>query len=433
MLKRFTHFLTITFISFICLISIAYGGLPPSNTPGIQLYLYVDHSPTPFIIVEKATQKLMLFEQGESLTLINTWSCATGENPGTKSVSGDTKTPEGIYFITEIFQDNEITVFGSRAFHLNYPNIFDEYAGHNGDGIFIHGTNKTLIPYSSNGCITLNNRDLEQLAPYLAVDTVPVIIVEIMEEELKQQNFALTYGDSTYNTIMETLGLANQLIKPEQIEKLNFLKVGAQAMAWIRYDEYDANSLQYKYDKQVFLTPSPAKNWRTLYSTHKQDMIPDLLAIHPKKYKNNVVKETAAAPPPEVVTSPPPKVVAVPSPPKLAVSTITKGGTIIDFVEKWRKSWVEKDIKTYMSCYSDNFRSGTLNKNSWRQKKTYLNKKYEFIQVGIDNLVVERTDKKAKVSFFQKYKSDRYQTSGTKTLQLVMEDGKWMIEKEYML
>jgi murein L,D-transpeptidase YafK len=375
----------------------------------------------------------MLFEQGESLTLINTWSCATGENPGTKSVSGDTKTPEGIYFITEIFQDNEITVFGSRAFHLNYPNIFDEYAGHNGDGIFIHGTNKTLIPYSSNGCITLNNRDLEQLAPYLAVDTVPVIIVEIMEEELKQQNFALTYGDSTYNTIMETLGLANQLIKPEQIEKLNFLKVGAQAMAWIRYDEYDANSLQYKYDKQVFLTPSPAKNWRTLYSTHKQDMIPDLLAIHPKKYKNNVVKETAAAPPPEVVTSPPPKVVAVPSPPKLAVSTITKGGTIIDFVEKWRKSWVEKDIKTYMSCYSDNFRSGALNKNSWRQKKTYLNKKYEFIQVGIDNLVVERTDKKAKVSFFQKYKSDRYQTSGTKTLQLVMEDGKWMIEKEYML
>jgi murein L,D-transpeptidase YafK len=433
MLKRFTHFLTITFISFICLISIAYGGLPPSNTPGIQLYLYVDHSPTPFIIVEKATQKLMLFEQGKSLTLINTWSCATGENPGTKSVSGDTKTPEGIYFITEIFQDNEITVFGSRAFHLNYPNIFDEYAGHNGDGIFIHGTNKTLIPYSSNGCITLNNRDLEQLAPYLAVDTVPVIIVEIMEEELKQQNFALTYGDSTYNTIMETLGLANQLIKPEQIEKLNFLKVGAQAMAWIRYDEYDANSLQYKYDKQVFLTPSPAKNWRTLYSTHKQDMIPDLLAIHPKKYKNNVVKETAAAPPPEVVTSPPPKVVAVPSPPKLAVSTITKGGTIIDFVEKWRKSWVEKDIKTYMSCYSDNFRSGALNKNSWRQKKTYLNKKYEFIQVGIDNLVVERTDKKAKVSFFQKYKSDRYQTSGTKTLQLVMEDGKWMIEKEYML
>ena len=440
MIKRFTHFLTIASISIIGLISIAYGGLPPSNTPGIQLYLYVDHSPTPFIIVEKATQKLMLFEQGDTLTLINTWSCATGETPGTKSVSGDTKTPEGIYFITEIFQDNEITVFGSRAFHLNYPNIFDEYAGHNGDGIFIHGTNKTLIPYSSNGCITLNNRDLEQLAPYLAVDTVPVIIVEIMEEQLKQQNFALSYGDSTYNTIMETLGLANQTIKPEQIEKLNFLKVGPQAMAWIRYDEYDANSLQYKYDKQVFLTPSPAKNWRTLYSTHKQDMIPDLLAIHPKKYKNTLVKEALAALPPEVVTAPPPKVVAAPPPevvviqppPKRAIATIKKGGEIIDFVEKWRKSWAQKDMKTYMSCYSNNFRSSGLNKTGWRQKKTYLSQKYQYIQVGIDNIVVERTNKKAKVSFFQKYKSDRYQTSGTKTLQLVMEDGKWMIEKEYM-
>jgi murein L,D-transpeptidase YafK len=420
MLKRFTYLLTIASISIIGLISIAYGGLPPSNVPGIQLYLYVDHSPTPFIIVEKATQKLMLFEQGKTLTLIKTWPCATGENPGTKQVSGDARTPEGIYFITEIFQDNEITVFGSRAFHLNYPNIFDEYAGHNGDGIFIHGTNKTLIPYSSNGCITLNNSDLDQLAPYLTVDTIPVIVVEIMAEELKQENFVLSYGDATYKIIMETLGLSNQQIRPEQIEKLQFIKVGKQAMAWIRYDEYDANSLQYKYDKQIFLTPSPAKNWRTLYSNHKQDMIPALLAIHPVKYKQNAVKEVIAAAPP-----PPP-------PPKLASTTITKGGELLDFVEKWRKSWAGKDIETYMNCYSNNFQSGGLSKNGWRQKKSYLNQKYKFIQVMIDNIIVERTDRRAKVSFFQKYQSDRYQTSGTKTLQLVRENGKWMIEKEYM-
>ncbi|MFT5728507.1 MAG: murein L,D-transpeptidase YafK [Desulforhopalus sp.] len=102
----------------------------------------------------------MLFEQGESLKHILTFTCATGENPRTKKISGDAKTPEGVYFITEISQDNEITVFGSRAFHLDYPNVFfDKYDGNNGDGIFIHGTNKTLIPYSTNGCITLNNYD----------------------------------------------------------------------------------------------------------------------------------------------------------------------------------------------------------------------------------------------------------------------------------
>lgn len=355
----------------------------------------------------------MLFEQGDSLNHIKTFTCATGENRGTKKVSGDAKTPEGVYFITEVFQDNEITVFGSRAFHLDYPNIFDEYAGHNGDGIFIHGTNKKLIPYSTNGCITLNNDDLEKLAPYLTVKTIPIIVVETLEEELGVKNFAMSYGDSTYTSVMDTLGFSTRNIKPEQIEKLQFFKVNSQALAWIRYDEYDANSMQYKYDKQVFLKPSVSRNWRTLFSTHKQDMIPSLLAIYPiKKNKNQVIKKT--------------------TPVKKQELAITKGGQILDFVEKWRKSWSDKDITTYMDCYSKNFHSGGLGKTGWRKKKTYLNQKYQFIHVAIDNIVVERSSKTATISFFQTYQSDLYQTSGTKTLQLVMEGNKWMIEKEYM-
>jgi len=291
MLTRFTHILLFTILTCTFYIPVAKGGLPPSNTPGIELFFYINSSPTPFIVIEKRTQKLMLFEQGKSLQHILTFTCATGENLGTKKISGDAKTPEGVYFITEIFQDNEITVFGSRAFHLDYPNVFDKYDGNNGDGIFIHGTNKTLIPYSTNGCITLNNDDLEKLAPFLTVKTIPVIVVETLEEELGLKYFAMSYGDSRFNTMMDTLGLSTKDLKPEQIEKLQFFKVGSQAMAWIRYDEYEANSMQYKYDKQVFLKPSLSRNWRTLFSTHKQDMIPSLLAINPIKKRHITVKE----------------------------------------------------------------------------------------------------------------------------------------------
>ena len=85
-----------------------------------------------------------------------------------------------------------------------------------------------------------------------------------------------------------------------------------------------------------------------------------------------------------------------------------------------------------MDCYSKNFHSGGLGKTGWRKKKTYLNQKYQFIHVAIDNIVVERSSKTATISFFQTYQSDLYQTSGTKTLQLVMEGNKWMIETEYM-
>ncbi len=410
---RFTHIFFVT-LSIICLFATkAISVLPPSNKPGIELYFYTNGSPTQFIIVEKKTQTLKLFEQGNSLKLIQTLTCATGENPGTKQASGDSRTPEGVYFITEVFQDNEITVFGSRAFHLDYPNVFDKYNGNNGNGIFIHGTNKTLVPYSTNGCITLNNDDLEQLAPHLTVQTIPIIVVDALNDDLKTRNFSIQYGDSAFTAVMDTLGLTARDLRPDQIEKLQFFKVGEQALALIRYDEFDANSMQFKYDKKVYLKASPTRNWRTLYATHEQDMIPSLLAIHPTKMRDKTV--TIAAPPP--VKQP---------------VAMSKGGELLDFVEKWRESWSTKDIDTYMGCYSSSFTSGGLNKRGWREKKIYLNEKYQFIQVTIDNIVVERGEKKAKVSFFQTYQSDLYRTSGTKTLQLARENGKWMIEKEYM-
>ena len=412
MFIRFTHILLVTLIACSFFISVAVSGLPPSSKPGIELFFYANGTPTPFIVVEKKSQTLKLYEQGKSLQLIKNFTCATGENPGTKQMSGDARTPEGVYFITEIFQDNEITVFGSRAFHLDYPNVFDKYAGNNGDGIFIHGTNKALIPYSTNGCITLNNDDLDELAPLLTVNTIPVIVVEELKSDITRRDFSIHYGGPDFVSIMDTLGLSARDLRPDQIEKLQFFKVGDKALVWIRYDEFDANSMQFKYDKQVFLKASVTKNWRTIFATHKQDMIPSLVAIYPVKNKRNI-----SEPPPVVEQQP---------------IAITKGGELLDFVEKWRKSWADKDINTYMSCYSTNFQSGGLDKTGWKQKKTYLNQKYDFIQVSIDNIVVERINKKAKISFFQTYQSDLYQTSGTKNLQLVMEDGQWMIEKEYM-
>ncbi|BHH85625.1 L,D-transpeptidase family protein [Desulforhopalus sp. 52FAK] len=413
---RFIH--TLLAILFVCsfLASEALGGLPLSNKPGIELFFYSNGSPTQFIIVEKRTQTLKLFEQGNSLKLLKKLTCATGEHAGTKQISGDAKTPEGVYFITEVFQDNEITVFGSRAFHLDYPNIFDKYAGHNGDGIFIHGTNKNLAPYSTNGCITLNNQDLDELAPYLTVQTIPVIIVDSLEKDPIQRNFSMLYGDPAFTAVMDTLGLSARDLRPDQIEKLQFFKVGDQGLALIRYDEFDANSMQFKYDKHVYLKPSLTKNWRTLFATHEQDMIPSLVAIYPIKKKGRAVKVIAKEQTP------------VPKQPL----TITNGEELLDFVEKWRKAWSNKDIEVYMDCYSQNFKSSGLDKKGWRNKKTYLNKKYKFIQVTIDNIVIERTKDRAKISFFQTYQSDLYETSGTKNLQLVKENGNWMIEKEYM-
>jgi murein L,D-transpeptidase YafK len=133
--------------------------------------------PIYLILIEKNLQRLRVFEYDGELKVVAEYFSATGENFGIKKISGDSKTPEGIYFITKIFIDKKVTIFGDKAFHLDYPNFFDVKAGRNGDGIYIHGTNKKLKPNSTNGCITLVNDDLDDLEKYLNQSVTPVVIV----------------------------------------------------------------------------------------------------------------------------------------------------------------------------------------------------------------------------------------------------------------
>lgn len=254
------------------------------STDKLSLYFYIDNSPVHFIVVEKSKQQLMVFEQGQSLKLLKTFVCATGENPGKKNIRGDLKTPEGIYFITQIYEDKEITVFGSRAYHLDYPNIFDKTAGLLGDGIFIHGTNKELTPYSTNGCITLANEDLDELAAYLSIDAVPIIVLENLSESLLGRDMKISKHDADFKKVLhEQLSFNLETFSTENIEVFSFIKFGSQAIASINYRVYEGSSIEYRYRKKIYLVPAATKDWRALYSVKSQLVIPSILAI-PKKH-----------------------------------------------------------------------------------------------------------------------------------------------------
>jgi hypothetical protein len=128
------------------------------------------------ILVKKALQKLYLYCYDGHYQLIKTYNCSTGEHRGKKQKENDQKTPEGIYFNISVYRDSKITLFGDRAFGLNYPDIFDNLEGNFGSGIFIHGSNQTIKPFSTNGCVVLNNRDLADLDQQVSLEKTPVII-----------------------------------------------------------------------------------------------------------------------------------------------------------------------------------------------------------------------------------------------------------------
>lgn len=396
-----------------------------NSTP--DLLFYSGNAPTQFIVVEKRDQKLSLFEHRDSVRLIKQFTCATGQNPGTKKISGDSRTPEGIYFITEIYADKRITVFGSRAFHLDYPNIFDTHAGHQGDGIFIHGTNKTLVPNSTNGCITLSNQDLDELAPYLTIDAIPVIVLDALAEPLIGKNFRLEADSKRFQEVLDNLSFDVKKIPVHDIQALSFLKQGNQAVASIKYATYEGDHIQYREKFRTYLTQSLAGGWRRIYAVQSQERTPLLLALQP--VKNDLVTKAATTPLVAAESPPPP---APPPPPAGKPHQPTKSEELLNFVEKWRTAWVAKDIEAYMNCYSPSFRNGQLDRNGWKSKKMYLNKKYSYINVSIKNIVVEWTRSGANVSFSQVYRSDQYQTSGTKVLQLTNRNNRWMIESELM-
>ena len=432
---------------------------PPEAAEYPQLLFFSNTSPCYFITIEKKSQKLKLYEQSDSLKLIKEFTCATGENPGNKRASGDSRTPEGIYHITEIYEDKRITVFGSRAFHLDYPNIFDTRSGRLGDGIFIHGTNKKLIPNSTNGCITLNNKDLDELAPYLAVNTLPIIILDSNSDLTLGENLLLEKDDPRFLDAVEKLALAPILAKKDTIQTLSFLQLGEQAVISIRYNSFEKKVTQYNEHKRAYLIQSPTGSWKTVYAVQSQESIPLILAIHPKKNeslvkkkepvtkiddlavttddqvpptKNEEVNSISPMIPPPIVTIKATKKATKTNRSAQTKPSLDKGGEVLAFLEKWRKSWATKDIETYIKCYSPTFKSGALNRDAWREKKKILNQKYKYISVSLQNTVIEWTAAGANVTFLQTYKSDQLETSGKKTLQLINKKNRWMIENEFI-
>ena len=118
---------------------------------------------------------------------------------------------------------------------------------------------------------------------------------------------------------------------------------------------------------------------------------------------------------------------------------------------KWQSAWEAKDLKIYMSIYSDeaqitrvNVRGGRetsvyLTKGQLRAKMKKLNTIYADIQVSISNLQVNGDRAVADVKFLQKFTGTpasgsrpAYSDYGTKKLNLMVDptDGYWRIYAE---
>lgn len=142
------------------------------------------------ILVEKSTHRLHLYENFNSVPkLVKTFNAATGKFKGDKKISGDHKTPEGIYTIYDFLPKEELLrrhgkyaeIYGAGAFPMDYPNFIDLKNGKGGGGIWLHSTdddNRIYKGLDSRGCVVVQNKDLKEIAQFIELNHTPIIVVQ---------------------------------------------------------------------------------------------------------------------------------------------------------------------------------------------------------------------------------------------------------------
>lgn len=132
------------------------------------------------VLVFKSIRTMYLRKKGKDIYKFN---IDLGGNPvGHKIAEGDKRTPEGVYYLGNKWDRNSDWDPGSKyykSFWISYPNAVDKIIASEknvkpGVGVMVHGTPSNRINAKdwTNGCIALQNKDMDTLFKYVLAGTI---------------------------------------------------------------------------------------------------------------------------------------------------------------------------------------------------------------------------------------------------------------------
>lgn len=151
---------------------------PPGTLPDAVLQLSGNQRSA--IVVDLPRSRLyVLDKRGGELHVVGSYYAAIARKGYGKNVAGDLRTPVGVYHATGFTPGASLPPFyGSGAFPLDYPNLWDRAQGRTGSGIWLHGVPADTYarpPRTSEGCVVLANNDLLALKPWIHARATPVV------------------------------------------------------------------------------------------------------------------------------------------------------------------------------------------------------------------------------------------------------------------
>lgn len=158
-------------------------------------------------------------------------------------------------------------------------------------------------------------------------------------------------------------------------------------------------------------------------------------------------KPSAAAPPAEpvvalpVAKSKPSEASAVsPAPaPEQAVASaedLAQQSRVQEAVSAWASAWREKDVEAYLQFYAPGFNPGSrISRSAWEEQRRarILSKKQIQLELTQFKIRVSAGHSTATATFVQRYESGAVVTVSRKTLEMVKDQGRWLIVREFVI
>jgi murein L,D-transpeptidase YafK len=96
---------------------------------------------------------------------------------------------------------------------------------------------------------------------------------------------------------------------------------------------------------------------------------------------------------------------------------------ILDFLNRWKRAWVQKDLDRFIKMYHPDFKDGRMDCKMFLKSKRNFFRKYGTIQVELDRVEIKKSDGTWLVKFLQSFQGDEYRDKGWKAMVLAGEKG----------
>jgi hypothetical protein len=104
---------------------------------------------------------------------------------------------------------------------------------------------------------------------------------------------------------------------------------------------------------------------------------------------------------------------------------------VLGAVDGWRRAWVAGDLAGYLAAYVPDYRGDAASRAAWVKQRAARLKQSGAVEIQVrDARVQPLADGKARVHFRQKFQSRNHRDDSFKSLLLVYQKGKWLIQEE---